>query len=222
MKRPIVTASIALAVVFLGLMLVGSLMPGQTRIEQSYTMNGTPERVWPLFADLKGWPSWYWAEDGTHMTLSSLLNRAGVTEGTIRRVEMSNGGFYEEKVTAFEVNKRLALEGVRTPGRQNWKQEIVLEQVGTEQTKVNWVIEYEVQGAILKLLNSTRAQDELTALMDGSLKGIEPRVPTAADWGPAGEQKPAAAPAEGAPAEGAAPAAAPAEGAAPAAAPAGQ
>lgn len=185
MKRPILTAIIALAVVILGLTVIGSLMPGQTRIEQSVVMQGTPERIWPLFADLKGWPSWYWAEDGTHMTRSELLNRPMVALGTIRRAEESTGGFWEEKVSAFEVNKRLELVGERTPGRTNWRQEITLEAVDAQQTKVTWKVEYDVSGPILKLLNRSRAEDQFVALIQGSFAGIETRVPTAEEWGPA-------------------------------------
>lgn len=185
MKRPILTTFIALAVVIFVLAGIGSLMPGQTKIEESMVMSGTPERIWPLFADLKGWPSWYWAEDGTHMTRSELVNRSGVELGTIRRAELSNGGFWEEKVSAFELNKRLELMGERTPGRSEWRQEVVLEQVEPEKTKVIWRVEYNVSGPITKLLNASRGEDEFRALIKGGMVGVEQKVPTADEWGPA-------------------------------------
>ena len=225
MKRPILTTFIALAFVVLALAVIGSLMPGQSKIEESVVMSGTPERIWPLFADLKGWPSWYWAEDGTHMTRSDLVNRSGIEVGTIRRAELSSGGFWEEKLSAFEINKRLEMVGERTPGRSDWRQEVVLEQLEPEKTRVTWKLEYSISGPITKLLNASRGEDEFRALMKGGLKGVEQKVPTADEWGPAqlpGEAK-AAATAPAAPAghaAGAAPAGVAPAGDAAAAAPA--
>lgn len=194
MKRPVLTVMVAFFVVALGILLIGSMVSGQSRIEQSVVMKGTPERIFPLFADLKGWPSWYWSDEGYHMTTSTLIGKQTVAVGTIRRAQESAGGFWEEKVTVFEPNTRIAFEGTRTPGRKSWNQEITLEPVGADETKVTWKLDYDVEGPILKLLNKAREEEVNVGYVSGALKGLAQQVPSAEDWGPsdAGKQGTAA------------------------------
>ncbi len=184
MKRPVFTAMVALAVVLLGLLVIGAMTSGTSRIERTVVIQGSPERTWPFFADLRGWPTWFRTEDNrVRMTFAVLTQGNASGLDAIRHSEDSTGAWFDERVTAYEPNKRLQLTGVRTPGRQNWVQEVTIEPDGQDKTRITWVIEYQVHGPIMKLLNKARGEETLALLIEGGMKNIEPLVPTAEEWG---------------------------------------
>ncbi len=184
MKRPVLTATIAIIVVMLGIVVAGAATSGKTKIVETVVLPGTPERVWPFFADLQGWPRWYRADDGTRMTYSVLTRGFAPGRRAIRHAEESHGLWWEEEVTAFDINSRLELVGTKTPGRKNWRQEVKLVAVGPQETRVTWTLEYEVTGPIMKLVNKYRDEPRFRAYIQGALKNIRPLIPSSEEWGP--------------------------------------
>ncbi len=184
MKRPVLSAVIAIIVVFLGLIAAGAATSGKTVLVQQAVLPGSPERVWPFFADLQGWPSWYRADDGTRMTYSVLTRGAAPGRHAVRHAEESHGTWWEEEVTAFDLNSRLEMVGYNTPGRKNWRQEVKLVAIGPQETRVTWTLEYEVSGPIMKLINKYRDEKYFQAYMEGGLKNIRPLIPSPEEWGP--------------------------------------
>ena len=183
MKRPVLTVIGAVGAFFLVLVFMGLLTSGETRIHHTTVLNGTPERIWPLFADLRGWPVWYEAPGGMpRMTGSFLVEGSASGLNTVRHAEDSNGDWWKEKVTAFEPNKHLELTGINTPGRYNWRQDITLTEVGQNQTRVDWTLEYNVRGPINKLINKSRTEEIFSSYMEGGLKAIAPLIPSAEEW----------------------------------------
>jgi uncharacterized protein YndB with AHSA1/START domain len=218
MKHPVIKAFAFLSLLVVALMAVGLFTSGETRIVRTAILNGTPDRVWPFFADLRGWPVWYRGDDGSRMTMSELIQGTTSNIDAERHAEDSWGYSWEEKVTGFEPEKRLELTGTNTGRRQNWRQEIKLEPQGKDNTKVTWVIEYTVSGPLMKLANKAQAEEQIANFMTGGLTSINPLIPSAEEWGGSPAN---AAPVAGAAPAGAAPADATTPGAAPAAAPAG-
>ncbi len=184
MKRPVLSAMIVIIVVIAGLLVAGAATSGKTKLVHSVVLPGSPERVWPFFADLHGWPNWYRADDGTRMTYSVLVRGAAPGRHAVRHAEESYGTWWEEEITAYDINSRLEMVGSNTPGRTNWRQEIKLVAVGAQETRVTWTLEYEVSGPLMKLINKYRDEPRFLAYIKGSLKNIRPLIPSPEEWGP--------------------------------------
>lgn len=184
MKRPVLASVIAIFIIILGLVGWGSTLSESTHIEKTLILPADPERVWPLFADLTGWPIWYRAEDGLRMTSSVLSQGLAPGLNVVRHAEFNSGDWVQEKITTFDNLHKLELTGTKTSKRKDWKQSIVLESVGTDQTKVTWTLDYVVSGPIMKLLNKQRGEYDLATCMDEGLKNIIPLIPTREEWGP--------------------------------------
>jgi len=184
MKHPVVSALIAFGVVVLGLLIAGAMTSGDTRIEETAVLNGSPDRVWPFFGDLRGWPVWYRAKDGIpRMTASVLTEGTASGMNAVRHAEDSFGYWWEEKVTTYEPGHRLVLEGTVTPQRFGWRQEITLTALPDDKVKVTWILEYSVKGPIVKLLNKSRNEENFRLYMRDGMQNINPMVPTKEEWG---------------------------------------
>lgn len=132
------------------LFIIALLLPNHYAVSRSISINAPPEKIYPLIASPKAWPTWsVWnqRDPAMLMTFSGPETGSGAAWEWQSKSQGNGGMKFTLAITNQKIDYELHFQGIDKPSRGTW----LLEKQGSA-TKVTWSMQGSSEGLIMMKL----------------------------------------------------------------------